>query len=97
MKKEIKFFNKLLKKMFGYKSYAEAIASYNGLVKYFNDGFYEGYFDSPIDELRFEDLHTSKERKYFAKYRTLKKILESYLNCVEAINFNYMEYKEETK
>lgn len=88
MKKEIRFFNKLLKKMFGYENYKQASDEVRRLERYFLD-----VKKTAICDLTSDDMSCTTDRIYFAKYKTLKKILNSYLNCVEAINFNYEEYK----
>ncbi len=89
MKKEIKFFNRLLKKMFGYKNYREGFEEVKRLERYFLN-----VKKISACDLTMQDMNCSDERLYFAKYKTLKKILDAYLNCVEAVNFNYEEYKE---
>lgn len=91
MNKEIKFFNKLLKKMFGYKNYMEAKREIKFIEFYFNDT--KGSFSN----VKEEDLVCTTDRVLFAKYKTLKKLLDSFLNCVEAVTFNYEEYKGELK
>lgn len=92
MKKEIKFFNKLLKKMFGYKNYKEATDELKRLKKYFLT-----VKKTAVDDLIMGDMNCTIDRIYFAKYKTLKKILTAYLECVEAVNFDYEEYKGEMK
>lgn len=91
MSKEIKFFNRLLKKMFGYKNYTEAKKELNRIELYFINS--KGSFS----DLKESDLVCTTDRILFAKHKTLKKLLDSFLNCVEAINFNYEEYKGELK
>lgn len=92
MKKEIKFFNKLLKKMFGYKNYKEATDELKCLEKYFLI-----VKKLPVCNLSMNDMNCTTDRIYFTKYKTLKKILTAYLECVEAVNFDYEEYKGEMK
>ena len=91
MKKEIRFFNRLLKKMFGYKNYNEAEKEMKCIELYFIDT--KGSFS----DLKESDLICTTDRVLFAKYKTLKKLLDSFLNCVEAVNFDYEEYKGELK
>ena len=91
MSKEIKFFNRLLKKMFGYKNYAEAKKELNRIELYFINS--KGSFSNVKEEY----LTCTTDRVLFAKYKTLKKLLDSFLNCVEAVAFNYEEYKGELK
>lgn len=92
MNKEIKFFNKLLRRMFGYKDYKEAIDELKCLEKYFLI-----VKKSEVSNLTMNDMNCTTDRIYFTKYKTLKKILTAYLECVEAVNFDYEEYKGEMK
>jgi hypothetical protein len=91
MKKEIRFFNKLLKKMFGYKNYNEAKKELRNIELYFINS--KGSFS----DLKENDLTCTTDRVLYAKYKTLKKLLDSFLNCIEAVAFDYNEYKGELK
>ena len=91
MKKEIKFFNRLLKKMFGYKNYNEAKLELRNIEEYFLRT--KGSFS----DLNKNDLTCTTDRILYAKYKTLKKLLDSFLNCVEAVTFDFNEYKGELK
>ena len=58
------------------------------------------YFEFDVKEIVRANIKERYEAYKIAKeigLKTLKKLLDSFLNCVEAVNFNYEEYKGELK
>lgn len=80
---------KLLKKIFGYRTIAEGLEErkhYRKLI--------ENCTEKNIGEVDFESIKKCKLCEVYAKYRTLNKILELYLESVCLQKFTIKECEE---
>ena len=80
---------KLLKKIFGYRTIAEGLEERKRCKKLIEDVLH-----TEISEIDFNKVKECKLCEVYAKYRTLDKILELYLESVCLQNFTIKELEE---
>lgn len=79
---------KLLKKIFGYRTIAEGLEERKHCRKLIED-----FIEKNIGEVDFESIKKCKLCEVYAKYRTLNKILELYLESVCLQKFTIKEFE----
>lgn len=80
---------KLLKKIFGYRTIADGLEERKRCRK-----LIENCTEKNIDKIDFESIKKCNLCEVYAKYRTLDKILELYLESVCLQNFTIKELEE---